>query len=287
MSARAARDASLIFRGQRGRHVLSEPLEMLVDEPPDLLVGGVARPEIGRLSAGHARHALERRHAECLVPLHEQLRPARAGRRRADRARRAARESRETFRCACFTSWTMSMTSLSTSLSAVGGIVGSGLAMVSLSERTRGTRGRSAPPLILRRRLPRLAWSSRRGRRRRRRARGGSSRTEAVAGPTRPIARRGAPRSSDRSVSTKPCSSRAAHPDNHSEAGSAPMNENSAGARAAWRRRPCRLTRTELSVSSPSRPVILRVGFARRCAGAPRCGRRGSATCSRSGRVRG
>ena len=57
-------------------------------------------------------------------------------------------------------------------------------------------------------------------------------------------------------MSTKPRSSSAAHPDSHSEAGSAPMKENSA-THGSVASPSAPATRTELSVSSPSRPVIL------------------------------
>ena len=60
-----------------------------------------------------------------------------------------------------------------------------------VSERTRGTRGRNAPRPTLRRRLPRLAWSSPPGRRLRRTTRDSWSQRAAVAGPVLPIARRG------------------------------------------------------------------------------------------------
>src|SRR5437660_9221731 len=59
----------VVLRRQRGGHVLFEPVEMLVDEPADLLVGCGAPPQIGRRSAGHARHARERRESERLVLL--------------------------------------------------------------------------------------------------------------------------------------------------------------------------------------------------------------------------
>jgi len=149
----------------------------------------------------------------------------------------------------------------------------------------RGTRGRIAPPPILRQRLQPPVWSSRRGRRRRRRDRDDSSRMEAAAVPTRAHRPSRCSSLSDRSVSTKLRSSSAAHPDNHSEAGSAPMNENSpAQASVASPFSPA--TRPEVSISSPSRPTIL--ALARRSiVRGRRAGRLGSGTCSRSGRVRG
>src|SRR6266571_3870781 len=64
------------------------------------------------------------------------------------------------------------------------------------------------------------------------------------------------PSPGDRSVSTKPCSSRAAHPDSQPVAGSAPMKENRArhGNTAS---RPPVVTRADVRVRSPFRPVIL------------------------------
>jgi hypothetical protein len=56
--------------------VLCEPVEMVVDEPADVLVGSWALPQIGRLSAGDAGDAFERGQAEGFIALHEQPGPA-------------------------------------------------------------------------------------------------------------------------------------------------------------------------------------------------------------------
>ena len=135
-----------------------------------------------------------------------------------------------------------------------------------LNSRTPGTRAPIARLRILRRPPRRRASSSRSGRRRPRTSRGGSSRTEAV---VRPRASHRSSRSSsvsDRSVSTKPWSSSAAQPDSQSDAGSAPMNENSPPqATVVFPSGSASTTRSSTSPPSSSATVVLGLTSMRGC----------------------
>ena len=64
----------LLLRERCGQ-VLREPVEMLADDPADLLVARGPVPRGRWRSAGRARHARQRRHAECLVLVSEQPGP--------------------------------------------------------------------------------------------------------------------------------------------------------------------------------------------------------------------
>ncbi len=55
--------------------VLPEPVEMLADDPADLLVARGPMPGVRWLSAGRARHARQRRHPECLFLISKQPGP--------------------------------------------------------------------------------------------------------------------------------------------------------------------------------------------------------------------
>lgn len=62
----------ILLLSERCGQVLSEPVEMLADDPADLLVARGPRARDWWRSAGRARHACQRRHAKCLVQVREQ-----------------------------------------------------------------------------------------------------------------------------------------------------------------------------------------------------------------------
>ncbi len=64
----------LLLRERCGQ-VLPEPVEVLADDPADLLIARGPMPRVRRRSAGRGRHARQRRHAECLVLVCEQPGP--------------------------------------------------------------------------------------------------------------------------------------------------------------------------------------------------------------------
>ena len=69
-----SRPVILLLRERCGQ-VLPEPVEMLADDPADLLVARGPMPGVRRLSAGRARHARQRRHPECLFLISKQPGP--------------------------------------------------------------------------------------------------------------------------------------------------------------------------------------------------------------------
>ena len=66
--------AILLLR-ERGGQVLPEPVEMLADDTADVLVARGPMPGVRWRSAGRARHARQRRHAECLFLVSKQPGP--------------------------------------------------------------------------------------------------------------------------------------------------------------------------------------------------------------------
>lgn len=65
----------ILLLSERCAQVLTQPVEMLADDPADLLVARGPVPGAGWRSAGRARHARQRRHAKCLVLIREQPGP--------------------------------------------------------------------------------------------------------------------------------------------------------------------------------------------------------------------
>jgi hypothetical protein len=65
----------ILLLGERCGQVLAEPVEMLADDPADLLIARGPMPRVRWRSAGRGRHARQRRHAECLVLVCEQPGP--------------------------------------------------------------------------------------------------------------------------------------------------------------------------------------------------------------------
>src|ERR1700680_3983635 len=68
-------DLVILLLSERCGQVLPEPGEMLADDPADLLVARGPVPGVRWRPAGCARHARQRRHAECLVLVREQPGP--------------------------------------------------------------------------------------------------------------------------------------------------------------------------------------------------------------------
>lgn len=65
----------IVLLSERCGQVLPEPVEMLADDPADLLVARGPVPGVRWRPAGCARHARQRRHTECLVLVREQPGP--------------------------------------------------------------------------------------------------------------------------------------------------------------------------------------------------------------------
>jgi hypothetical protein len=65
----------ILLLRERGCQVLAEPVEILADDPADLLIARGPMPGVRRRSAGPGLHARQRRYAECLVLVCEQLGP--------------------------------------------------------------------------------------------------------------------------------------------------------------------------------------------------------------------
>jgi len=65
----------ILLLRERGGQVLPEPVEMLADDTADFLVARGPMPGVRWCSAGGARHARQRRHAECLFLVSKQPGP--------------------------------------------------------------------------------------------------------------------------------------------------------------------------------------------------------------------
>ena len=66
-----------LYAHARRSEMLFEPAEIVVDQAANGVVGRFSRPQVRWLAARDARHAAERRDAERLVLLDDELRPNR------------------------------------------------------------------------------------------------------------------------------------------------------------------------------------------------------------------